>query len=181
MLALCISFSIAIIDQVTKYAAQKYLPSGPVTVVSQLFDLRYVQNTGAAWGMLEGLNDWLVILSLVMLALILVFHRSILIDTLSHRIATGCMIGGIVGNLLDRVRLGYVVDFLDFHLGIHHFPAFNVADASICTGVGLYILAQFLQRPETSATSSDSEEGAPGEKVSERSPGTSDQRGTGTC
>jgi len=175
MLALCISFAIAIIDQVTKYAAQKYLPSGPVTVVSQLFDLRYVQNTGAAWGMLEGLNDWLVILSLVMLALILVFHRSILIDSLAHRIATGFMIGGIVGNLLDRVRLGYVVDFLDFHWGIHHFPAFNVADASICTGVGLYILTQFLQRPDTSATSSNGETEAAARTVSEQSSVTSDQ------
>jgi len=157
MLALCISFSIALVDQVSKYAARSCLPSGPITVVPQLFDLRYVQNTGAAWGMLEGLNDWLVILSLVMLTLILVFHRSILIDTLTHRLAAGLMIGGIVGNLLDRVRLGYVVDFLDFHLGIHHFPAFNVADASICTGVGLYILTQFFRRPEESADPSTEE------------------------
>ena len=161
MLALCISFSIALLDQVSKYAARHHLPSGPVTVVPQLFDLRYVQNTGAAWGMLEGLNDWLVILSLVMLALILVFHRSILVDTLVHRIATGLMIGGIVGNLLDRVRLGYVVDFLDFHWGIHHFPAFNVADASICTGVGLYILTQVLRRPDLSGTPSESGAQAP--------------------
>jgi signal peptidase II len=161
MLALCISFSIALFDQVSKYAARNHLPSGPVTVVPQFFDLRYVQNTGAAWGMLEGLNDWLVILSLVMLALILVFHRSILVDTLVHRIATGLMIGGIVGNLLDRVRLGYVVDFLDFHWGIHHFPAFNVADASICTGVGLYILTQLLRRPDPGGSPSESGAQAP--------------------
>jgi signal peptidase II len=58
--------------------------------------------------------------------------------------AGGLMLGGIVGNLVDRLRLGYVVDFLDFYWGRHHFPAFNVADSAICTGVGLYILSQFL-------------------------------------
>ncbi len=64
--------------------------------------------------------------------------------TLVHRIAMGLMVAGIVGNLIDRIRFGYVVDFLDVHWRGHRFPSFNVADAAICVGVGIYILTQFL-------------------------------------
>ena len=78
----------------------------------------------------------------IMLAVLVTFRRSFLTDTLTHRIASGLMIAGIMGNLGDRLRLGYVVDFLDFHLGDSHFPSFNVADSAICIGVGLYILSQ---------------------------------------
>ncbi len=53
------------------------------------------------------------------------------------------MLGGILGNLLDRVRFGWVTDFLDFHIGDSHWPAFNIADAAICVGVGIYILSAF--------------------------------------
>jgi signal peptidase II len=56
----------------------------------------------------------------------------------------GLILGGIAGNLMDRLRWEYVVDFLDFYWGPHHFPTFNMADTAICTGVGLYILGQFL-------------------------------------
>jgi len=146
MPVLCISFAIAFLDQATKHLVRKQLLGGPVTVFEGFLDLRYVRNTGAAWGMMEGLNDWLVVLSLIMLAALIVFRRSLLLDTMCHRIATGLMTGGIVGNLMDRVRLGYVVDFLDFHWGVHHFPAFNVADSAICTGVGLYLLTQLFRR-----------------------------------
>ncbi|MBM4142241.1 MAG: signal peptidase II [Lentisphaerae bacterium] len=144
MLILCVSFAVALLDQATKVIVRARLPGDPLRVIRGFFSLRYVQNTGAAWGMLEGLNDWLVGLSFVMLALIVIFRRSLLIDTLTHRLATGLMLGGIVGNLTDRLRLGYVVDFLDFHLRGRHFPAFNVADAAICVGVGLYLFTQFF-------------------------------------
>jgi signal peptidase II len=56
------------------------------------------------------------------------------------------LLGGITGNLLDRVRLGYVVDFLDFFVGAHHWPAFNVADAAICIGVALLLWQSFFPR-----------------------------------
>jgi signal peptidase II len=60
--------------------------------------------------------------------------------------------GGIVGNLIDRVWLGHVVDFLDFHVGRHHWPAFNVADAAICVGVALYMLDSWRAERETAET-----------------------------
>jgi signal peptidase II len=148
MFILCISFAVTFLDQATKHLARRHLAGGPRHLIEGFFSLRYVQNTGAAWGMMEGLNDWLVVFSLLVLILLVVFRRSLLIDTFAHRLATGLMLGGIAGNLIDRVRLGYVVDFLDFHLQGRHFPAFNIADSAICIGVGLYIITQFLHEGE---------------------------------
>jgi signal peptidase II len=76
-----------------------------------------------------------------MLVLMVVFRRSFLSDTWDHRLALGLMVGGILGNLLDRIRLRFVTDFLDFYVGSAHWPAFNIADAAICTGVGIYVLS----------------------------------------
>jgi signal peptidase II len=145
MLVLVLTFTVAVLDQATKYLVRLNFFPGEVTpIVPGFFNLAFVRNTGAAWGMFGGLNGWLALLSVVMLIAIVVFRRSFLADVLAHKIAMGLMIGGITGNLVDRLRLQYVVDFLDFHWRLHHFPAFNVADASICVGVGLYILSSFL-------------------------------------
>jgi signal peptidase II len=151
MVLLCLSFAVALLDQITKHLIRSNLLLGErVTVIPGLFSLSYVRNTGAAWGMLSGLNNWLIVLSALMLAAIVGFrHKFISPDRLISRIAVGLMIGGIVGNLVDRVRLGYVVDFADFYWRTHHFPAFNVADSAICIGVGLYILTQLLPRERT--------------------------------
>lgn len=145
MLILCLSFLIALLDQVTKYLIRQNLLTGRMVIIPDFFDLCYVQNTGAAWGIMQGLNSLLVILSIIMLGVLLVFRRSILQDTMVHRLATGLMIGGIIGNLVDRVRLGFVVDFLHFFWRNHHFPSFNVADSAICVGVALYIISQVIE------------------------------------
>jgi len=144
MLILALSFLIVLLDQLTKHLVRQQLALGEdVAVVSGLFSIRYVQNTGAAWGIFSGLSHWLVLLSVVILVLLLVFRRHFMSDTAVHRVATGLMIAGIVGNLVDRVRLGYVVDFLHFHWGGKSFPTFNVADSAICIGVGLYLVSQW--------------------------------------
>ena len=151
MFILCLSFAVVLLDQITKYLIQEHLLTGRFVIIPDFFDLSYVQNTGAAWGIMQGLNHWLVILSVVMLGVLIVFRRSILQDTPAYRLATGLMIGGIVGNLIDRVRLGYVIDFLHFFWRNHHFPSFNVADSAICIGVVLYIIMQFLDKKEGDA------------------------------
>jgi signal peptidase II len=151
MLILALSVVVVIVDQVTKLLIWQSLPLGrQVVIIPGLFSLRYVQNTGAAWGILSGFSHWLVLMSVVILALLLILRRHFMADTLLHRIATGLMIAGIIGNLIDRVRLGYVVDFLDFYWRQSHFPAFNVADSAICIGVGIYIVSQWFV-PEESA------------------------------
>ena len=145
MFVLVLGFIIVLLDQATKHLVRRNLLSGEiVTVIPGLFDLRYVTNTGAAWGILQGLNHWLVALSVVMLVLMAVFHRSFVMNTRPSKLSAGLIVGGIVGNLIDRLRLSFVVDFLDFYWRGHHFPCFNVADSAICIGVGLYILLQVL-------------------------------------
>jgi len=151
MWVLLLSLVIVVLDQVTKVLVTcRFEVSESLPVIPGIFDLVYVRNPGAAWGMLGGFHALLIGLSLVVLVVLVVFRRSFMADCAIHRAALGLMIGGIVGNLLDRIRLQYVVDFLDFHWNVHHFPAFNVADSAICVGVGLYILSSFfpaLTRP----------------------------------
>ncbi|MBN1557346.1 MAG: signal peptidase II [Lentisphaerae bacterium] len=148
MVVLCVALAVAVADQVTKFLVLQRMALGVrIPVIPGFFNLSHVQNTGAAWGMLQGLNGWLVLLSVVMLAVILVFRKHFVTEALWQRAAMGLMVGGIAGNMLDRVRLGFVVDFLDFYTGVHHFPAFNIADSAICIGVGLYIVSQFHAQP----------------------------------
>ncbi len=144
MLPLVIAFAIAVSDQWTKALVRGSFVLGESRpVLDGFFNLTYVRNTGAAWGMFGGQNTSLTILSILMLAVMLLFRRSFLGDTWEHRVALGLMIGGIVGNLLDRIRLGWVTDFFDFYVKNWHWPAFNIADAAICIGVGIYVVSAF--------------------------------------
>jgi signal peptidase II len=141
MLTLVLIALLVILDQVTKYLVLRSfdLAQG-AEVIPGLFDLRYVQNTGAAWGIMHGANALLIVISVVFLVGILAGYRYFC-EGRVHRVAMSLMVAGIVGNLLDRVRYGFVVDFFDFHwYEKSHFPTFNVADAAICIGVGLYVL-----------------------------------------
>ncbi len=145
LLAVSLGSSIAILDQVTKcLVMQRFIRGESVTVIPHLFSLTYIRNYGAAWGIFSGQGQWLAVLSILMLGVIILFRKSFMKGLLWHRIATGLLIGGIIGNLVDRIKLGYVVDFLDFYLGARHFPAFNVADSAICVGVALYMIAEFM-------------------------------------
>ena len=142
MLILWLSFAMAMLDQGTKLLVQMHLHVGDfIEVIPRLFDLHDVQNTGAAWGLFAGFSHWLVVVSVVMLVVLVVFRRSIMADCLVHRFATAFMMGGIVGNLIDRVRLGYVIDFIDWHwFDVATWPTFNIADIGISVGVGLMVL-----------------------------------------
>ncbi len=142
---LLLSVALAVLDQVTKdQVMARFYPGESLAIIPDYLDLVYVRNTGAAWGMFGGSNGWLALFSVIMLVVIVVFRRSFLSDTWIHKVAFGLMAGGITGNLIDRVRLNYVVDFIDCHWHAHHFPAFNVADSSICIGVGLYMLTALM-------------------------------------
>ena len=135
------------LDQATKHWVHSRFALGDgFSVIPGFFDIRYVQNTGAAWGILQGMGALLIVLSIGMLILLLFGHRHLLEDRPSHRMIQVLLVGGIVGNLVDRVRLGYVVDFLYFYWGEYDFPAFNIADSAICIGVFLYLLSQYSGR-----------------------------------
>jgi len=144
MLALITAIVITISDQWSKHVVRSDFYYGESRVVIEgFFNLTYVRNTGAAWGMLGGHTHILTIISIVMLAAMVIFRRSFLNDSLSHRLALGLLVGGIVGNLMDRIRQNWVTDFFDFFYGNWHWPCFNIADAAICTGVGIYLLTGF--------------------------------------
>ena len=142
--------NLALADAITKeIAAARLKGAAAVSVLPGFFDLAYVENRGAAWGIFQGRVGPLAAFAVVALA-VLVWKRRDLFMTESSgwrraagRFAEWFVYAGIVGNLLDRVVRGYVIDFLDFHWGVHHFPCFNLADVYICVAAGLMILASF--------------------------------------
>ena len=141
MTPLLVALLVILLDQATKeWVRGAFSLHESVPVIPGFFHLTYIRNTGAAWGMFSGQNVALSALALVMLGALVVFRRKILPPGRVHRVALGLLCGGIVGNLFDRLRLDYVVDFLDFFHRGWHFPAFNVADAAIVVGaVGLVL------------------------------------------
>ena len=134
------------LDQVTKNLIWYCFRLGEaVQIWPGFFQIRYIRNEGAAWGILQGQRWPLILLSVVML-IVLNRNKSIANEFGWLGAASLVMLsGGIVGNLIDRVRFGYVIDFLDFSYGGRHFPAFNVADSAICIGVALYFVASFVK------------------------------------
>ena len=151
MTPLLVALGIILLDQASKeWVRHAFALHESVPVVPGFCHLTYIRTTGAAWGMFSGQNLVLALLAVVMLAALLFFRRKILPPGRWHRVALGLLCGGIVGNLFDRLRLDYVTDFLDFFWRGWHWPAFNVADAAICTGVGIYILGSlFARAPRT--------------------------------
>lgn len=134
---------LVLLDQWSKHWIQRHLLYGErIEVWPGVFDIRYVRNTGAAWGMLAGWRPLLILFAACMLALIVRRRREIFSGWRGGQASLALLVAGIAGNLIDRVRLGYVVDFLDFYRQAWHFPAFNVADSAICVGIGLYLLGQ---------------------------------------
>ena len=144
---------IFVTDHVTKYFALRHLRLGvPVPVVDGFFALTLVMNPGLAFGMLGGIPEslrWMVgVLSLGALILLAVLAARVLpTGGPWARVALGLIFGGAAGNLVDRVRFGAVVDFLDFYWRDYHWPAFNVADSAISVGVTLLALRMLVEAP----------------------------------
>jgi signal peptidase II len=150
---LIIAATIAATDQLTKWLVIRCLEQNESRIViGGFFNLVRWTNTGAAWGILQDRNLVLTVISVVTILTLYLFRHSFQFNRALGRVALSLIVGGIVGNLIDRVRLGHVVDFLDFHVGRHHWPAFNVADAAICVGVALYILDSWRAEQEMTKT-----------------------------
>jgi len=135
---------LAACDQLAKYwAVTRLKPVRSLAVVPGFFNLSYVENRGAAWGMLAGQQIFLIAFSVLTLGFLVWKRKQLFAPLWGGTLTMTLIFGGILGNLIDRVRLNYVIDFLDFFWGQSHFPAFNVADASICCGVFLFIITQW--------------------------------------
>lgn len=136
-----IALLIVVLDQLTKLLVLRWVdPENPIGVIAGCFRLVNWGNTGAAWGIFQNSNTVLAVVSVLTVIVLYLFRKSFQIHRTGTQVAFGLIVGGIIGNMIDRFRYGQVVDFLDFYVDGHHWPAFNVADSAICVGVGLYIL-----------------------------------------
>ena len=148
------AITIYVADQVTKAIVVANLEVGEyVSLLGDLVRIWYVQNSGASFGLLPGAL-WLF-LPVTILALVMVawFHRSLRGRTPWIHVILGMILAGTVGNLTDRLRFGYVVDFVSVGFGDVRFPTFNVADASLVVGIILLVAyLTFLDRPSAPTT-----------------------------
>jgi signal peptidase II len=159
LFGLFMAISIAL-DQWTKVLARAHLrPRGvwnPKVVIDGFFNLRYSENPGVAFGMLQELpGGRLLLTALAIVAFVLVLAYLRRTDPAATRlhIALGLVGGGAIGNLIDRVMYGRVTDFIVWHVKQHEWPAFNVADAALCVGVGLMVLDMVRSRPAPAESS----------------------------
>jgi len=140
--------AIAVVDQATKAWLAGALKLGESIAVTGFFNLVFVVNRGAAFSFLADGSGWqrwfFVALALAISAYLILLLPRHAADT---RLAAGLamVLGGALGNVIDRLRFGAVVDFLDVHAAGWHWPAFNVADSAICVGVGLLLWQQFKE------------------------------------
>lgn len=126
-----------------------------VAVVDNFWHFRYVENPGAAWGFLAGANSALrtpffICVSLLAMSFIWLWFKRSTPEQRLLRVTLGLVFGGAIGNFVDRIRLGYVIDFIDWHYYEHAWPTFNVADSAITVGVVMLLLDMLLQKPEPS-------------------------------
>lgn len=150
---LWLSLLVVAADQVTKaWVSGALRPYELVPVIDGFFNLTLMFNTGAAFSFLAqggGWQRWLLSgLAVVVTIVLVVWLMRLDRDERWTAAALSLVIGGAVGNLLDRLRLGHVVDFLDFYLGSWHWPAFNVADSAITVGVAILLVASFRRPAE---------------------------------
>jgi signal peptidase II len=147
-----IAGSVVVVDQVTKWIILNQLDLyHAIPVIPGFFNITHVQNPGGAFGFLAQQSPLIrsivfLLMSFLAVCLIFWFYRK---TPPTHRfLAVGfaLIFGGAIGNLVDRVRFGRVVDFLDFYLGGWHWPAFNVADSAITTGIAIFLLHVVLGR-----------------------------------
>ena len=146
---------ILVLDQITKILVQysipfesSYFAPDRVTIIEDFFYLVHIGNKGAAWGMFSEYSGILTLLSFAVLLFIFCFRKQLELHRGTVQIAFGLLIGGILGNLIDRIRVGHVIDFIDIHLPFTlpyilpfgRWPAFNIADSAIVVGMLFYLL-----------------------------------------
>lgn len=152
---LYLSIPLYLADQATKWLAENHLRDrDPISVIPGFFDLAYVQNTGAAFGMFKNQNILFVSISIIALSVMAwMFIKNSFTEAWS-RTGGVLLIPGIIGNLTDRLMHGYVIDFLDFHISGNHWPAFNIADICICTAVGCFLIGSLREPKKASPAQS---------------------------
>jgi len=152
-IALGLAAAVAVLDQLSKWAVLDYFATQPHAVaVTGYFNLTLAYNTGISFGIFRDGADWmrwvLILAAFGIMAFLLAWLRREPGKLLS--LAIGLVCGGALGNVIDRIRVGAVVDFMDFYLGAWHWPAFNLADSAIVAGVLGLVLDGLFQSPSSS-------------------------------
>jgi len=150
---LTISALVVLLDAATKWIVATSIDlHDSLTIIPNLFQIVHVRNSGAAFGIGANAESQLVPLVLnvgavVVFCVVVVYALRTSLSDRVLQIGLHLILGGAIGNLVDRFRFGYVVDFLDFYVREHHWPAFNVADSAICIGIGL-LFFDMRRKPE---------------------------------
>jgi signal peptidase II len=150
---LAVAITVLALDQLSKAAVRGYFAArvaGEHENITSFFNVVLIYNRGMSFGLFNGaggLNALLFSLVAAAIVTVLIYWLS-RVESPLLAVAIGLIIGGAIGNVVDRIRLGAVVDFLDFHAGSWHWPAFNVADSAICIGVAVMLLDGLLLRRE---------------------------------
>jgi len=132
--------ALVIADQLTKFLAKNYLPES-LPVIGNIFQLTFVKNFGIAFGLLQGINSYMIWIYIIVLGLIIYFHDKFPKDRFSKTMIF-FLIAGLLGNLIDRIAFGYVIDFFDFRI----WPVFNLADVYLNIGIIGLIAKEILKR-----------------------------------
>jgi signal peptidase II len=157
-----VSTTTVLLDQATKLHIMRTMRlHESIPVIPQLFSLTYIRNPGAAFGLLASSSGLFRLLffgfaSVCALLLLGTIFLRLRHDDRMGQISVAAIFGGAIGNLIDRIRYGEVIDFLDFYIGRYHWPAFNVADSAITVGVCFLALHYFLERKREVATADQS-------------------------
>ena len=146
---LLVAFVVILLDQWSKYYVFNIFAKSEINVIEVLpfFNLSKVYNYGISFGMLGNIAYGKLILSSVAIVIVLIllfWLYKVRKNYLS--VALGMVIGGAIGNIIDRVRVGAVADFLDFHIAGYHWPAFNIADSAVFLGVAVLLIDSFLDK-----------------------------------
>jgi len=146
-----IALFIFLADQLTKVWIVNQYTYGASEAITGFFNLVRVHNFGAAFSFLNNEGGWqrwgFSVFAAIVSMIILIWIIKLSPQKTLEGLALSLILGGALGNLYDRMTLGYVVDFLDFHWSGRHFPAFNIADSAISVGAVLLLLESFFSRP----------------------------------
>ena len=151
---LWLSGLVLVLDQASKWIMTSWLSLYETVAVMPFFNLTMAHNTGAAFSFLAQAGGWqrwfFAAVAAIVSVVLLVWLKRLTATAKLEAVSISLILGGAIGNLVDRISLGYVVDFLDFYnyYGSYHFPAFNIADSAICIGAVLLIIDGFGHKQE---------------------------------
>jgi len=156
IILITISAVFIFLDQFTKIWATNNLKGKPhITIIENYFHLKYVTNRGAAWGMFGNFGTsfripFFIFITIIASIVLGYYYKKLKKEQIILQFALAFVVAGMVGNFIDRIFVTFVVDFIDWHIGVHHWPTFNIADVAISTGMGLIVIDWILHHKEYS-------------------------------